>query len=175
MTLFVFRLITTSYLQAYRITDGIIMKRSVFLSLTLFAITLTLGCASNQNPEVEGQKLAVGFEGESVQVFVGGRDRGFTPMTLRVRKSLGEYSVVLKKGEELVREFEVALESSSNRSPERQAVFMDLENDTGVMGLKTFGIEDLESRNDTLFYIPHYEADLSVDDVKYGLTLIITR
>lgn len=151
------------------------MKKSVFLSLTLFAIALTVGCASNNTPGVEGEGLAVGFAGEPVQVFVGGRDRGFTPMTLRVRKSLGEYSVVLKKGKELVREFEVALESSTNRSPERQAEFMDLENDTGVMGLKTFGIEDLESRNDTLYYIPHYNADLSIDDVKYGLTLIITN
>jgi len=51
---------------------------------------------------------------------------------------------------------------------------MDLENDKGAMGFKTFGLEDLESSNDTLYYIPYYPTTLSIDDVKYGLTLVIT-
>lgn len=152
---------------------GIPMKKNIFLSVTLFALALTFGCAAN-NPGEGGKELSSVFDGEVVQVFVEGRDRGFTPMTLRVRRNLGENAILLKKGKELVREFEIALESSTNRSPERHAVFMDLERDESVMGLKTFGIEDLSSQNDTLFYIPHYNTNLSINDVKYGLTLVIT-
>ena len=148
------------------------MKKSIIYTLSLCSLALTFGCASLKTGEEKG--LDSMFEGESVQVFVGGRDRGFTPMTLRVRRSLGEYAISLKKGKELVRKFEVAMEGSVNSSPERHAVFMDLENDQAVMGLRTFGLEDLESRNDTLYYIPFYSADLSIDDVKYGLTLIVT-
>ncbi len=149
------------------------MKKIFYAMLVLMTTVAVAGCATSQQGG-EGKALNSIFEGESVQVFVEGRDKGFTPMTLRVRRSLGEYEVELKKGKSVVRQFEIGIESSSNRSPERQAVFMDLERDQSVVGLRTFGIEDLDSRNDTLYYIPHFNADLSIDDVKYGLTLIIT-
>lgn len=149
------------------------MKKVCYAVLVLMTTVAVAGCATSQT-EGQGKTLASLYEGESVQVFVEGRNKGFTPMTLRVRRSLGEYEVALKRGEAIVRQFEIGIESSSNRSPERQAVFMDLERDQSVVGLRTFGIEDLDSQNDTLYYIPHYNADLSIDDVRYGLTLIIT-
>ncbi len=52
---------------------------------------------------------------------------------------------------------------------------MDLENNNSVMGIQTFDLNDLESPNDTLYYIPYYASALSIDDVKYGLTLIISN
>ncbi|MEM8483923.1 MAG: hypothetical protein AAF564_00155 [Bacteroidota bacterium] len=149
------------------------MKNIFYAGLILLTSVAVAGCATSQT-DGTGKTLSSLYEGESVQVFVEGRDKGFTPMTLRVRRSLGEYEVALKKGKSIVRQFEIGIESSSNRSPERQAVFMDLERDQSVVGLRTFGIEDLDSQNDTLYYIPHYNADLSIDDVRYGLTLIIT-
>ena len=96
-------------------------------------------------------------------------------MTLHVSRSRAEYEVSLKRGNELVRQYEVAIENASNSSPERQAVFMDLEDDRGVMGMKTLSIDDLESRDDTLYYIPYYPTNISIDDTDYGLTLIITN
>lgn len=149
------------------------MKKTFYAVLILLTTVAVAGCASSQT-DGQGKTLNSLYEGESVQVFVEGRNKGFTPMTLRVRRNLGEYEVELKKGKSVVRQFEIGIESSSNASPERHAVFMDLERDQSVVGLRTFGIEDLESQNDTLYYIPHYNADLSIDDVKYGLTLIIT-
>ena len=154
------------------------MKTNLIYSITLFLMIFAAGCASNKpagENDVEEKALASIFEGESVQVFVEGRDQGFTPMTLRVRRSLGEYNISLKKGKEVVRKFELGLESNTTNSPERQAVFMDLQNDNSVMGLKTFNIHDLESRNDTLFFIPNYDVNFSIDDVQYGLTLLVTQ
>ena len=153
------------------------MKTNLIFSIALFFAVFAAGCASNKPADGTGAEekvLASIFEGESVQVFVEGRDQGFTPMTLRVRRSLGEYNIALKKGKEVVRKFELGLESNTTSSPERQAIYMDLQNDNSVMGLKTFNIHDLESRNDTLFFIPNYNANFSIDDVQYGLTLLVT-
>lgn len=150
------------------------MRRSLSVAFPLFTlllIVLVAGCASNK-PE-EGASVSR-FTGEIVEVFVGSRSRGATPMTLHVSRSRAEYEVTLKRGQDMVRQYEIALENATNSSPERQAVFMDLEQDRGVMGMKTLSIDDLESRNDTLYYIPYYATSISIDDTDYGLTLVIT-
>lgn len=147
------------------------MKKSALLLLPLVLIFIVAGCTSTNET---GKQLSPLFEGESVRVYVGGRSKGVTPMTLHVSRVRGEYEVSLRKGKEEVRRFEIGLESSSNASPERNAVYMDLDNNTSVMGIKTFEMDDLESSNDTLFYIPYYPSTLSIDDAKFGLTLIIS-
>ncbi len=151
------------------------MKKQLIITFSLFFIILIAGCASS-NPDAEGEQkeLASVFDGETVRVYVEGRDKGYTPMTLRISRSRGEYDVKLKKGKELVRQYEVAIESSINRSPERQAISLNLANDNAVMGLTTFGLEDLESSNDTLYYVPYYSSAISIDDIKYGLILVIS-
>ncbi len=155
--------------------DGRTMKGTLFVVLTLFAGAFILGCQSNKPINNTSSGLSPLYEGESVRVYVGGRDKGVTPMTLHVSRTRGEYDVKLRRGREVVRQYEIALENSYNASPERQAIFMDLENDNGVMGIKTFGLDDLESQNDTLYYVPYYDANLSIDDAKYGLTLVVTN
>lgn len=150
------------------------MKGTLFSVLILFSGTLFVGCQSNKPIENTGTALSPLYEGESVRVLVGGRNKGMTPMTLHVSRSRGEYDVKLQRGKEVVRQYEIALENSFNASPERQAIFMDLENDNGVMGIKTFSLDDLESSNDTLYFIPYYQANVSIDDAKYGLTLVVT-
>lgn len=155
--------------------DGIIMKINLVAALVLFAGILVVGCSTNKPIDNTSSELSPLYEGESVRVYVGGRDKGVTPMTLHVSRTRGEYDVKLHRGREIVRQYEIALEHSYNASPERQAIFMDLENDNGVMGIKTFGLDDLESDNDTLFYVPYYDANISIDDAKFGLTLVITN
>ncbi len=155
--------------------DCTVMKLSLVTVLVFFAGVLLAGCSTNKPGDNTTSSLAPIFEGESVRVYVDGRDKGVTPMTLHVSRSRGEYDVKLRKGKVLVRQFDVALEGSSTSSPERQAIYMDLENNNSVMGIQTFDLNDLESPNDTLYYIPYYASALSIDDVKYGLTLIISN
>ena len=148
----------------------IIMKNTLLLALAISLTTLA-GCATNKGASTDGEHA---FQAEIVQVLVEGRDRGVTPMTLRVSRSRGEYDVQLVKGREVVRVFEVG-HGGRQRSPEQHALDMDLESDRGAMGFRTLGIDDLETMNDTLYIIPYTAETLAIDDTKYGLTLLISH
>ena len=139
------------------------------LIVTLVAVVFVLaGCASNK----PGAKKMV--QAESARVFIEGRDRGVTPMTLRVIRSRGEYDVRLVQGQKVVRVFELA-HGGAQRSPERHAIEMDLGNDNSAMGFRTLEVDDLESVDDTLYIIPYLPETVAIDDKKYGLTLLVSN
>jgi hypothetical protein len=143
------------------------------MSLTLFVTLFAFGCASSKASKEEGAESTVYMNVESVRVMVEGRDRGLTPMILNVARNRGEYEIDLMHGRTLVRKFEIG-HGGDQRSPERHAMYMDLARDNSGMGFRTFDLADLESPNDTLYLIPYLPQGISIEDRKYGLTLIIT-
>ena len=142
--------------------------------LLLLLVVLVLGCAPRKISKVEGDGgIEDAFNVESVTVFVEGRNRGVTPTTVNVVRSRGEYEVALVSGKEIVRFYEIG-HGGDQRGPERHIINMDLERDLSGLGYRTFDLADLESPNDTLYIIPYVSQPISIDDRKYGLTIVIT-
>ncbi len=141
--------------------------------ILLLAALLVAGC-SHSKKGLRGQDADVpAFNAEQVDVLVEGRHRGVTPMTLNVSRARGEYEVALLSGKEVVRLYEIGI-GGNTRSPERHIINMDLERDNSGLGFKTFDLNDLESPNDTLYIIPYLPRTVTIDDRKYGLTLVIS-
>ena len=140
----------------------------------LFVMVLAFGCGASKISKSEGDGgIEDAFNVESVTVFVEGRNRGVTPTTVNVVRSRGEYEVALVHGKEIVRFYEIG-HGGDQRGPERHIINMDLERDLSGLGYRTFDLDDLESPNDTLYVIPYVSQPISIDDRKYGLTLVIT-
>lgn len=138
-------------------------KQAIFLLLVVF--TFLPGCASQK----EAQNMVV----KNVDVYIEGRYRGTTPATINVYRNRGEYAVVLLDGRTVVRHYEIGV-GGEQRGPERHILDMDLERDNSGFGLKTFGVDDFETPNDTLFHIPYIAQPITIDDSEYGLMLVIT-
>ena len=148
------------------------MRKISFVALaTLFVLT-AIGCASSKTNKDAAEREGLA-DVESVRVFVEGRERGTTPMTLNIIRVRGEYEVELLQGRTLVRKFEIG-HGGDQRSPERHAMYMDLARDQSGMGFRTFGLDDLETANDTLYMIPYLAQGITIEDRQYGLTMVIT-
>lgn len=135
------------------------------LVLVLAAAALLPGCASNKSIDSEPVKNAA--------IIVEGKHRGVTPATINVFRNRGEYEVKLMQGNRIVRQYEIGI-GGEQRGPERHILDMDLERDQSSFGLRTFGLDDFESSNDTLYIIPYISQPIAVDDKEYGFTLVIT-
>ena len=144
------------------------MRHTLFLTVAFISIAF-LGCSSSKPGDA-----STSINAESASVYVEGRDRGVTPMTLRVIRSRGEFDVRLMQGKEVVRIYELA-HGGVQRSPEQHALNMDLESDNATMGFRTLGLDDLESFNDTLYVVPYSPETIAIDDKKYGLTLLVSN
>ena len=137
---------------------------SLLLILVLVGTALLPGCATNKGAERPPAKNAA--------VFVEGRHRGVTPATINVYRNRGEYEVVLKQGETVVRKYEIGI-GGEQRGPERHLIDMDLERDHGGIGLRTFGLDDFESSDDIVYVIPYIANPIAIDDGEFGLILVI--
>ena len=137
----------------------------LLLVLVVAGTSLLPGCASNKSLDSEPVKNAA--------IIVEGRHRGVTPATINVFRNQGEYDVKLMQGNKVVRQFEIGI-GGEQRGPERHIIDMDLERDQSSFGLRTFGLDDFESPNDTLYVIPYVAQPIAIDDREYGLTLVIT-
>ena len=143
-------------------------------ALPLLAIILVLvisGCSSTKSSK-QKEEVEDAFNIASVNVMVEGKHRGVTPATVQVTRSWGEYEVVLLKGREIVRVYEIG-HGGDQRTPERHIINMDLERDLSAYGYRTFDLSDLESPNDTLYFIPYIGQTIAIDDREYGLTLVV--
>ena len=135
------------------------------LVLVLAGTALLPGCAANKSIESVPVKNAA--------IVVEGNHRGVTPATINIFRNRGEYNVQLMQGNKVVRQFEIGI-GGEQRGPERHILDMDLERDQSTFGLRTFGLDDFETPNDTLYVIPYIAQPIAVDDKEYGLTLVIT-
>ena len=140
------------------------MLASRLLLVLLVAGTALLpGCASNKSTT----------PAKNAAIIVEGRHRGVTPGTINIFRNRGEYNVKLMEGNTVVRHYEIGI-GGEQRGPERHILDMDLERDQSSFGLRTFGLDDFDSPNDTLYVIPYISQPIAVDDEEYGFVLVIT-
>lgn len=143
------------------------------------AFLLLSGCAHSANtpgadtaadePRTELRDAALA-EAEVVRVFLDGVDKGNTPRALRVDRRFGFSEILLRKGKERKRLFEIEQTSSSGSSS--LAYQFGQTNDGYYL---TLNVEDLPKKrnSETHFYIPYTNAPLLITDRQYGLEIII--
>ncbi len=109
-------------------------------------------------------------EAEVVRIFLDGVDKGDTPRALRVDRRFGFSEILLRKGKERKRLFEIEQTSSSGSNA--MAYQFGQTNDGYYL---TLNVEDLPKKrnSDTHFYIPYTTAPLLITDRQYGLEIII--
>ena len=105
---------------------------------------------------------------QTVRVFVNGKDRGTTPMTLRVYRGRKELDISLSNGREPVRTFELE-ETYSPNTAEIDFSFRG----RAQMGALRFTVEELPTKDKMHYIIPFFEEVVTVEDNQYGLTLIV--
>ncbi|MBX2823035.1 MAG: hypothetical protein KTR29_25270 [Rhodothermaceae bacterium] len=134
------------------------------LVLLIAGTTFLPGCAS---------KKAANAPVKNATIVVEGRHRGGTPATINIFRNRGEYNVMLMQGNKVVRHFEIGI-GGEQRGPERHLIDMDLARDLSSLGLRTFGLDDFDTPNDTLYIIPYIADPIAIEDEEYGLTLVVT-
>lgn len=157
-----------------------IMNRYHIIALA-GALMLSSGCAhSAQTPAAatedatkeSGTELldATLAQAEVVRVFLDGVDKGNTPRALRVDRRFGFSEILLRKGKERMRLFEIEQTSSSGSSS--IAYQFGQTNDGYYL---TLNVEDLPKKrnSETHFYIPFTQSPLLITDRQYGLEIII--
>ena len=141
------------------------------LSIALMMV-LVLGTGCRSSREATGDDAETGvplLPSQSVRIFVGSDDRGVTPQTLYIFRDRGEYEVTLRRGQAVVRKFQ--LERTRQHSPERFDAEFDVTRQTDTMGNPVFTVAHLSSDNDTTYVIPYFEYPITIEDPHYALTL----
>lgn len=134
-------------------------------------LLLWIGCAGSKK-SAEGTAKAKGpaVQVTSAEVFVEGEYRITTPTTLRIRRGFGEATVTLKRGNNVVRAFELERINSSNST--------DLAfgyQGRSQSGMPTFDLTSLSQQKDGTYIIPYFAVPIQIEDRDYGLTLIIAE
>jgi hypothetical protein len=143
------------------------------------AFFLLSGCAHSANAPDSGSTTdqsktelmdATLAEAEVVRVYLDGVDKGNTPRALRVDRRFGFSEILLRKGKERKRLFEIEQTNSSGSSA--IAYQFGQTNDGYYL---TLNVEDLPKKrnSETHFYIPYTRAPLLITDRQYGLEIII--
>jgi len=140
---------------------------------------LLSGCAHSANtpgadrapdePKTELRDATLA-EAEVVRIFLDGVDKGDTPRALRVDRRFGFSEILLRKGKERKRLFEI--EQTSTSGSNTMAYQFGHTNDGYYL---TLNVEDLPKKrnSDTHFYIPYTNSPLLITDRQYGLEIII--
>ena len=134
--------------------------------VAIFLVSFLTNCQSSTifpGKNAEEQTL-----NQSVRVFVNGKDRGTTPMTLRIYRGRKELDISLQNGRNEVRTFELE-ETYSPNAAEIDFSFRG-RSDMGTLRLT---VEELPSKDDFHFIIPFFQEVVTVEDNQYGLTLIV--
>jgi hypothetical protein len=110
-------------------------------------------------------------QSEAVRVFLDGVDKGLTPRALRVDRRFGFSEILLRKGKERKRLFEIEQTSSSSNASSLAFQF----GQTSDGYYLTLNVEDLPRKrnSDTHYYIPYTSSPLLITDRQYGLEIII--
>ncbi|MEZ4698798.1 MAG: hypothetical protein R2834_00590 [Rhodothermales bacterium] len=143
------------------------------------AVLLFSGCAlaSKSGADSEGDKTedvqlrdATLAGAEPVRIFLDGVDKGMTPRALRVDRRFGFSEILLRKGKERKRFFEIEQTNSSGSNA--MAYQFGYTSDGYYI---TLNVEDLPKKrnSDTHFYIPFTTQPLLITDRQYGLEIII--
>lgn len=109
-------------------------------------------------------------QAEPVRVFLDGVDKGMTPRALRVDRRFGFSEILLRKGKERTRLFEIEQTNSSGSS---SLAYQFGHTSDGYY--LTLNVEDLPRKrnSDTHYFIPYTTAPLLITDRQYGLEIII--
>lgn len=139
------------------------MKRCTRYRIVLFFVAGGLigsSCSSMKPPDSEEwAKLT----DNQAAIYVGKRYRGLTPREIRVRLGFGETSLTLRRGDQVVREFE--FERTGITGTYLPYLFgTDREGDALV-----YDVEDLEQLRDSTYVVPNLPRPFKIRDRRYGL------
>lgn len=149
-------------IQAFRNRLGR-LKPSMKYSLVLLVVAGVLfgvSCSTMKPPT--GEEWAKLTDNQAA-IYVGKRYRGLTPREIRVRLGFGETSLTLRRGNEVVRDFE--FERTGITGTYLPYLFgTDREGDALV-----YDVEDLEQLRDSTYVVPNLPRPFKIRDRRYGL------
>lgn len=135
-------------------------------------VLVTAGCAGSKKATSQQKtaKSSAALASQNAAVYVEGEYRVTTPATVRIRRSFGEAAVMLKRGNDVIRRFEVEPTHTSSSSDLAFGYQGQREG-----GIPTFDLMSLSQRKDGSYVIPYFSVPIQIVDRTNGLTLLVTE